>query len=147
MTTIESDFIHPTKKYNRPCPSSTIPLHGLDLLGAPMDIRNHRFYHRCTTTDIIDKLKSSLAEALELYPPVTGIVRANEQGELYIDLDAKSSPGTPFLVEIKDTPYVGDTDDLSPRPLMLPPLSSTLAVKITQVIKTQQLFFVIIFFF
>lgn len=140
MTTTESYFIHPTKKYNRPCPSSTIPTSWSRSSRCSDGIRNHRFYHRCTTTNIIDKLKSSLAEALELYPPVTGIVRANEQGELYIDLDAKTSPGTPFLVEIRDTPYVGDNEDLSPRPLMLPPLSSTLAVKITQVVKTERLF-------
>ncbi|CAF1566267.1 unnamed protein product [Didymodactylos carnosus] len=99
----------------------------MDLIGAPMDIHNHRFFHRppshLTTTDVIDKLKSSLAEALELYPPVAGIVRANEKGELYIAMDVENRLGTPFLVEMKDTPYAGDTEDLSPRLFMLLPPS------------------------
>jgi hypothetical protein len=138
---VETYTIYPTtNKYNRPPPPPTIALHGMDLLGAPMDIHNHRFFHRppshliSTTTDIIDKLKSSLAEALELYPPVAGTVRANENGELYIDMDAENRLGTPFLVDMKDTPYTGDTEDLSPRLVMLlAPSSSTLAVKVTEV--------------
>ena len=138
---IETYTIYPTtNKYNRPPPPSTIALHGMDLIGAPMDIHNHRFFHRPpshltrTPTDVIDKLKSSLAEALELYPPVAGTVRPNEKGELYIDMDAENRLGTPFLVEMKDTPYAGDSEDLSPRHVMLlPPSSSTLAVKVTQV--------------
>jgi hypothetical protein len=133
---VESYTIYPTSKYNRPSPPSTIALHGLDLLSAPIQIRNHRFFHRPTSTtmDIIDKLKSSLGEALELYSPVTGTVRVNEKGEVYIAMDAENILGSPFLVEMKDTPYAGDTEDLSPRTgLLLPPLSSTLAVKVTQV--------------
>ncbi|CAF2841329.1 unnamed protein product [Rotaria sp. Silwood2] len=133
--TVETYTIHPTNKYYRPPPPSTIALHGLDLLSDPIHIRNHRFFHRptSTTTDVIDKLKSSLAEALELYPPVAGTVRANEKGELYIAMDAENILGTPFLVEMKDAPYAGDTEDLSPRTVvLLPPLSSTLAVKVTQ---------------
>lgn len=97
---------------------------------------NHRFFHRptSTTSDVIDKLKSSLAEALELYPPIAGTVQASEKGELYIAMDAENILGTPFLVEMKDTPYAGDTEDLSPRTVMLlPPSSSTLAVKAAQV--------------
>jgi hypothetical protein len=83
---------------------------------------------------VIDKLKSSLAEALELYPPVAGTVIAKENGEVYIAMDAENILGAPFLVDIKDTPYTGDREDLSPRlDVLLPPLSSTLAVKVTQV--------------
>ncbi|UJR34450.1 hypothetical protein I4U23_021857 [Adineta vaga] len=133
--TVETYTIYPTSKYNRPPAPSTIALHGLDLLSPPIQIRNHRFYHHptSTTTDVIDKLKSSLAEALELYPPVAGTVRVNEKNEVYIAMDAENILGTPFLVEMKDTPYVGDTEDLSARiGLLLPPLSSTLAVKVTQ---------------
>jgi hypothetical protein len=155
QNSVETYTIHPTtNKYNRPPPPSTIALHGMDLIGAPMDIHNHRFFHRppshliSTTTDVIDKLKSSLAEALELYPPVAGTVRANEKGELYIDMDAENRLGTPFLVEMKDTPYAGDTEDLSPRLFMLlPPSSSTLAVKVTQVMwnaLVYMLFYIII---
>lgn len=128
--------IYPTNKYNRPTPPSTIPLHGLDLLSPPIQIRNHRFFHRptSTTADVIDKLKSSLAEALELYPPVAGTVQVNEKGEVYITMDAENNSGTPFLVEMKDAPYAGDMEDLSARTVMvLPPSSSTLAVKVTRV--------------
>ncbi|KAI7817751.1 transferase [Gamsiella multidivaricata] len=132
---VETYTILPTNKYNRPPPPSTIALHGLDLLNPPIQIHNHRFYHRPTntTSDVIHKLKSSLAEALELYPPVAGTVQANEEGEPYIAMDAENILGTPFLVNMKDTPYAGDTEDLSPRTVMLlPPSSSTLAVKVTQ---------------
>ena len=137
MTTMYT--IHRTNKYNRPPPPLTIPLHGLDLSPA-IDIRIHRFYHppptqvTSSSTDVIDILKSSLAEALELYPPVAGAVCANERGEVWIATDAKNILGTPFLVEMKDTSYAGDTEDLSPRlDIILPPGSSTLAVKVTQV--------------
>ncbi|KAF9952170.1 hypothetical protein BGZ65_005460 [Modicella reniformis] len=132
---VETYTIHPTNKYNRPPPPSTIALHGLDLLSAPIQIRNHRFFHRPTSTtfDVIDKLKSTLAEALELYPPVAGTVQVNEKAEMYIAMDDENILGTPFLVEMKDTPYAGDTEDLSPRTaVVLPPSSSTLAVKVTQ---------------
>lgn len=145
LKSVEMYTIYPTNKYNRPTPPSILALHHtLDVsMGAPIDIRNHRFYHRpqshpnsTTTFDVIDKLKSSLAEALELYPPVAGIVRANENGEIYIAMDAENVLGTSFLVETKDTPCAGDTEDLSPRLVpLLPPASSTLAVKVTQVIQ------------
>ncbi|TPX64611.1 hypothetical protein SpCBS45565_g05780 [Spizellomyces sp. 'palustris'] len=135
---VEIYTVYPTNKYNRPPPPSVIALHGLDLC-PPIHIRNHRFYHRPhshligTTTHVIDKLKSSLAEALELYPPVAGTVRANEKGEAYIAMDAENVLGTPFLVELADTQYAGDSEDLCPRNVvLLPPGSSTLAVKVTQ---------------
>ncbi|CAF4280997.1 unnamed protein product, partial [Adineta steineri] len=140
QNSVETYTIYATSnKYNRPPPPSTVALHGMDLIGAPIDIRNHRFFHpppshlMSTTTDLIDKLKSSLAEALELYPPVAGIVEVNEKGEFYIAMNAENRLGTPFLVEIKDTPYVGDSETLSPRlDMLLPPSSSALAVKLTQ---------------
>lgn len=132
----ETHTIYPTNKYNRPPPPSTITFHGLDLIGAPIQIRNHRYFHRpqsLTPTDVIEKLKGSLAEALELYPPVAGIVQANEKGELHIATDIKDNRGTPFLIEMRNTPFVGDTEDLCPRhEMVLPPSSSVLAVKVTQ---------------
>jgi hypothetical protein len=134
---IETYTIFPTNKYNRPAPPATITLHGLDLLSPPLQIRNHRFY-RCPTStfsEAVDELKSSLAEALELYLPVAGTVVVKENGEVYIATDAANILGTPFLVDVKDTPYTVDGVDLSPRSdIMLPPLSSSLAVKVTQVI-------------
>jgi len=85
-------------------------------------------------SDVIDKLKTSLAEALELYPPVAGTVLINDKGEIHIATDTESIVGTPFLVDLKDTPFVKDAEDLSPRTdVILPPLASTLAVKFTQV--------------
>jgi hypothetical protein len=133
---VETYTIYPTNKYNRPPPPSTIALHGLDLLSAPIQMINHLFFHRpaSITFNVIDKLKSSLAEALELYPPVAGTVQGNETGDVYMAMDAENMLGTPFVVEMKDTPYAGDAEDLSPRTgILLPPSSSTLAVKVTQV--------------
>jgi hypothetical protein len=134
--TVETYTIYPTNKHNRPSPPPAIALHGLDLLSVPLQIRNNRFFHPPPTgfSDVVDKLKSSLAEALELYPPVAATVKTDEEGVPYIALDADSIQGSPFLVEVKDTPYAGDTEDLCPRSeVVLPPNSSTLAVKVTQV--------------
>lgn len=131
---VETFVIKPTNKYNRPCSTPTVLLHVLDLIGAPVHISNHRFFHRpehLKEHDVVDALKSSLAEALELYPPVAGTVRADEKGEPYIALDAE---GALFQVEMRNSNFAGDADDLSPRPvLLLPTPSSVLAVKVTQV--------------
>ncbi|KAF8801288.1 hypothetical protein BYT27DRAFT_7198362 [Phlegmacium glaucopus] len=136
---VETFMIFPTQKYNRPPPPSAIKLSALDL-SPPIHILNHRYYHLSNvaslnaTADLVNKLKSSLAEALELYPPVAGTVRVQKNGELHIAMDAKSVMGTPFLVETKSVQYTGDTEEVSPRTVMLlPPESSTLAVKVTQV--------------
>lgn len=136
-SSIEACTIKPTNKYNR-YHFPTLSLHyGLDQVGAPVHISNHRFYRRpehLKEQDIINILKSSLAEALELYPPVAGTVRANEKGEPYIALDAE---GAPFMIERRDLPFTGETDDISPRPvLLLPTPSSVLAVKVTLVTYT-----------
>ncbi|ESK97501.1 bahd family acyltransferase [Moniliophthora roreri MCA 2997] len=137
--TIKTFTIHPTNKFNRPAPPSTVSLHGLDLISAPMPIRNHRIFPplpahlKDNATDVIEKLKTSLAEALELYPPISGTVRANDAGDVYIAMDAENRQGTPFTFEEKDTPYAGDNEDLTPRDVMiLSPLDSILAVKVTQ---------------
>ncbi|KAF7722036.1 hypothetical protein EC973_003758 [Apophysomyces ossiformis] len=127
--------IQPTNKYDRPPPPSRIRLHGLDLLNPPIQIHNHRFFRPMSSpiSEVIDNLKSSLAEALELYPPVAGTVIAEGNGEVYIAMNTEHNVGTPFVVDMKDTPYAGDTEDLSPRTdMLLPPSSSTLAVKVTQ---------------
>ncbi|KIL66997.1 hypothetical protein M378DRAFT_159947 [Amanita muscaria Koide BX008] len=133
---VETYTIFPTNKYNRPPPPPSIPLHGLDTMAPPIHILNHRFYHSPqpgVTPSIIDKLKSSLAEALELYAPISGTVRSDDNGDVYIATDTENIQGTPFLVEMRDVPFAGDTEDLSPRTVvLLPPGSSTLAVKVTQ---------------
>ncbi|KAF9913891.1 hypothetical protein BX616_009379 [Lobosporangium transversale] len=133
--TVKTYTIYPTTKYNRPPPPSTIALHGLDF-SPPIQIQNRRFFHPPTSSfsDVIEKLKSSLAEALELYPPVTGTVRTNEEkNEIYIALDPANIQGTPFLVETKDVPFAGDTDDIAPRnDQVLPPFANIFAVKVTQ---------------
>lgn len=137
MTTATNSVeIFTIKPTNRPSAAekSRIPLHALDLINPPVHISNHRFFHRpehLKEHDVVETLKSSLAEALELYPPVAGTVRANEEGEPYIALDGE---GALFQVETRDSPFTGDGDDLSPRPvLLLPTPSSVLAVKVTQV--------------
>ncbi len=140
QTSTQTSKVVPTSKYNRPPPPSKIPLHGLDRLATSIHIRNHRFYHRSQSgetsnaTDVVEKLKTSLAEALELYPLVTGTVHDNDQGELYIAMDAANIQAIPFLFDAKDTPYVIDSEELSPRTeTLLAPGSPILAVKITQV--------------
>ena len=145
---LETVTIHSTNKYNRSFPSSKIPLHGFDLFGAPIQILNHRFYHpppsTSTTTNgtsfsnVVEKLKSSLSEALELYPPVQGTIRDDDEYVFCIAMDETNRPGTPFTVETKDTPYItgSDSEELSPRTgLILPPGAPTLAIKVTQVNK------------
>ncbi|KAF8965518.1 hypothetical protein BGZ46_000582 [Entomortierella lignicola] len=130
---VETYTIHPTRKHNRPSPLAT-QLHGLDFC-PPLQIHNHRFYRPPpdTITNVIEKLKSSLAETLELYPAVAGIVQADENGDQFVLMGPEHTKGTPFLVDIKDTPYTVDSEDLSPRTDdILPPSSSILAVKVTQ---------------
>jgi len=136
---IEEFTVFPTQKYNRP-PPSLVKLSALDIIIPPIHILNHRYYHPSKDSsanaivDLINKLRSSLAEALELYPPVAGTLRAQENGEMHIAMDAQSILGTPFIVETTEAPYTGDTEEVSPRTIMLlPPESSTLAIKVTQV--------------
>lgn len=134
--TLETSTIFPTTKHNRPAPPTKVHLHGLDRLSAPIQIHNHRFFHRpsASIADVVAQLMASLAEALELYPPVAGTVQFNDKGEIYILMDKEGVKGTPFLVDLKDTPFLKDSEDLSPRTeTVLPPMASTLAVKITQV--------------
>ncbi|EEB87652.1 hypothetical protein MPER_14936, partial [Moniliophthora perniciosa FA553] len=137
--TTETFTIYPTNKFNRPAPPPTVGLHGLDLVPPPMLIRNHRIFPplpahlKNNTTNVIEKLKTSLAEALELYPPISGTVRANDACDVYIAMDPENRQGTPFTFEKKDTPYAGDNEDLTPRDVMiLAPLDSIVAVKVTQ---------------
>ncbi|KAI9266786.1 transferase family-domain-containing protein [Phascolomyces articulosus] len=140
-TTITTDIIHPTKKHNVSLyPQSKIPLHGLDVFTLPVGFSIFWFFdspvNPITHKDVIDKLKCSLAEALELYPPVTGTVHCNKDDDWYIALDEPNRPGTPFHFEIKNTPYRKKYyKDLSPRTKEDEPLtskSSILEVKATQ---------------
>lgn len=60
-------------------------------------------------------------------------MQANDKGEVYIAID-RNVLGTPFLVELKDAPYGGDSEDLAPRSdAVLPPFLSAFAAKVTQV--------------
>ncbi|KAF9467697.1 transferase [Collybia nuda] len=137
-TQIQIYTIFPTNKYNRPPPPSEVPLHGLDLLAAPIQIRNHRFYHPPTPTGKYDslffkKLKDSLAEALELYPAVAGTIKANEKGEAILAMGVNDRLGTPYTMEVNDIAFSGDNETLTPRhEQILPPISPTLAVKVTR---------------
>ena len=129
-------MIKPTNRYNRHCPLTEIKLHGLDTLSGPYQIRVNMFMPRIRTpfAEVVEKLKSSLAEALELYSPLTGTIKVNEKGEIYIAMDPESIQETPFMVASVDSPYNGDTEDVSPRGSgFLEPFSSLFAVKVTQV--------------
>jgi hypothetical protein len=133
---LETYIVLPTNKYNLPPPPLSIALNGFDTAYSAIQIKNHRFYHdpSIPLSELVNKLKSSLAEALELYPPVAGMVHADENGHVYLLMGPDDIKGTPFTVVRKDTPYNGDTEDLSVRSdIILPPLSSTFAVKLTQV--------------
>ncbi|KAF8943098.1 hypothetical protein BGZ47_005811 [Haplosporangium gracile] len=127
--TLETYTIFPTNKHNRPTPPAKVHLYGLDGHSAAIQIHNYRFFRRpfAPITEVIEQLKATLAEALELYPPVAGT------GEIFIAMDKEGIVGTPFLVDFKDTPFVKDFEDLSPRTeLILLPMASILAVKVTQ---------------
>ena len=131
---VQTTFVYPTSKHKRPPVPTEIPLHGYDLLSWPLQIKNHRFFNPPETLefdDIIKKLQTSLAEALELYPPVAGQVRTNERGDMVIATRVDS--GTPFLVERRETPFIADFEGLAPRSEVLLPIGSqVLAVKVTQ---------------
>ncbi|KAI8884072.1 hypothetical protein K501DRAFT_218388 [Backusella circina FSU 941] len=132
---IETHIVYPTSKHNRPAPPLKIKTHGLDILGSPIQIKNHRFFHKSTKSfsDVIDVLKCSLAEALELYLPIAGCIQTTEEGDIYVVVDPDQFKGTPFIVEIKDIPYTVETEDLGPRDeVLLPDDASLLAVKVTQ---------------
>lgn len=133
---VETHIVYPTSKYNCPAAPDAIKLHSLDLFSAPIQIHNHRFFHPSdrSISEVVEKLISSLAEALELYPPVAGVVRTLDNGDTCIITKPENDQGTPLLVDIKDTPYTADSEDLSPRVgLILPPGAGTFAAKITQV--------------
>ncbi|KAH7026979.1 hypothetical protein BKA57DRAFT_479901, partial [Linnemannia elongata] len=90
--------------HNRPTPPSKVRLHGLDICPA-IQIHNHRFF-RCPSiplSDVVEQLKTSLAEALEF---------SNDKGEIFSVMDKEGI----------DTPFIR----------ILPPMASTLAVKVTQ---------------
>ncbi|KAK4517676.1 uncharacterized protein ATC70_001017 [Mucor velutinosus] len=136
---VETYIIYPSNKHNRPSPPSRVVLHGLDRIGSPIQIRNHRFFHApkdasvITFDQLVDRLKDSLAEALELYPPVAGTIESDEKSDIYSLMGFEYNKGTPFLVEKKSTLYQGDTDDIGPRQeVILAETASVLAVKVTQ---------------
>ncbi|OAD00861.1 hypothetical protein MUCCIDRAFT_146396 [Mucor lusitanicus CBS 277.49] len=140
---IETYTVYPSNKHNRPSPPSRVILHGLDRIGTSIQIRNHRFFHApkdatLTLDHLVKQLTSSLAEALELYPPVAGAIESDEKGSIYSLMGPEHNAGTPFLVEKKSTAYQGDTEDMGPRQdVILPETASILAVKVTQVTETQ----------
>ncbi|KAF9924598.1 hypothetical protein FBU30_005446 [Linnemannia zychae] len=112
-------------------------LHGLDKLSPAIQTHNHRFFLRpssVTIDEVVYQLESSLAEALELYPPMTGKITTDENNEIYIVTDKEHPNGTPFLVDLKDeTPFTNDYEGLSPRTeAILDSTASILAVKVTQ---------------
>lgn len=106
-------------------------------MAVPVHIEIRHFFHvpEGSMGDVIIKLKASLAEALEIYFPVAGIIMANENSESFIATDPANIRGAPFIVETKDFPFEQETEELSPRGGMtfLPPSSPTFAVKLSKV--------------
>ena len=132
----ESTVVLPTAKHNRPKPPTVIPLHGLDSTVPPIHTEIRHFFHapKDFIHHVADKLKASLAEALEIYFPVAGTVLVNEEAKRWIATDPANLQGTPFTVEIKHFPFERETEELSPRDgIFLPPGSATFAVKLSQV--------------
>jgi len=129
----ESTVVLHTAKHDRP---TVIPLHGLDTMAVPIHIEIRHFFHppKDSLHNVIKNLKSSLAEALEIYFPVAGTVVVNEKAESLIAIDQANIRGAPFIVEIKDFPFKQETEELSPRgATFLPPSSPTFAVKLSKV--------------
>ncbi|KAF9585979.1 hypothetical protein BGW38_010710 [Lunasporangiospora selenospora] len=132
--TLKTLSIRPTSQFNLPPPPPKIYLHGIDF-SPPIQIRNNRFYHSSpiTTSEVVENLKNSLAIALELVPPLSGTLKTNGRGEAYIATGEENLLETPFLVEERDSPYVGDSEDLSPRGSgILTPQCSPFAAKVTK---------------
>jgi hypothetical protein len=105
-------------------------------MAVPIHIEIRHFFHapKDSIRDVINNLKASLAEALEIYFPVAGTVVVNERAETLIATDPANIRGAPFIVEIKDFPFKQETEELSPRGgLFLPPSSPTFAVKLSKV--------------
>ncbi|KAI8060973.1 transferase [Gongronella butleri] len=130
---LETFLVRPSNKHARPAVPSELKLHGLDRIGSAIQIRSHlTFKTPASPADTVEKLKTALSEALELYPPVNGTVVTKEDDELAIMLDDAHLQATPLIVETRDAPYTGDSEDLSPRQgLVIPPNSTIFTAKVT----------------
>ncbi|KAI9276725.1 transferase [Phascolomyces articulosus] len=148
-----TDIIHPSNKHNKTKEIYTLEqqklsLHGIDAIIPPFAFSMLLFFsppppssNTYTINDIIDKLKNSLAEALELYPPLAGAVHCDDNDNYHIDLDPLNGRGTPFHFEIKNKPYINSGNDGNKGLLArneeessipLTSESSVLAIKLTQ---------------
>ncbi|KAI8059476.1 hypothetical protein BC940DRAFT_247633 [Gongronella butleri] len=130
---LETFAVLPSNKHGRPAAPSEIKLHGFDVFSSCTQIRSHlTFMTPASPAECIDKLKRALAEALELYPPVNGTVITKDDGSKFIALDDNHLQATPLIVETRDGPYEGDSEDLSPRQgVMVQPDSPIFAAKVT----------------
>ncbi|KAI9499139.1 transferase [Zychaea mexicana] len=135
-TTTTTTIIHASDKHNRQPLPSRIFLSGLDCYNFPSEICVQWLFHSAPESiqDAVFRLKSALSEALELYPPMTGTICKDANDDLYISLENRNRPGTPFIFEIKDTPYDNDASALQPRDfrVLLPVGSNTFIVKVVQ---------------
>ncbi|THV04458.1 hypothetical protein K435DRAFT_835404 [Dendrothele bispora CBS 962.96] len=146
-----TEVVKPSSKLNLPTPNP-IPLNVMDLIMPPLYLRFLMMYKLQPDSsadadgekmfkEIVERLKTSLADALELYPPVAGRLRPVEPGssELAIFCDGH---GSEFMVESANYPFVdADVPDmqsgmLSSIPLLLPPdevaTRGSLFVKVTK---------------
>ncbi|KAI9499140.1 hypothetical protein BDB00DRAFT_753574 [Zychaea mexicana] len=129
--------IHPNIKSIYASFPAKVPLSGLDCFHYPSEVLIHWLFRSppAATNAVIDKLKATLAEALEFYPLLTGTVCGHKSGDLYIAMDEQSRSGIPFIFEKRITPYDGDSDTMQPRKFthLLGPGSITFIVKVVQV--------------
>ncbi|KAA1473424.1 transferase-domain-containing protein [Dentipellis sp. KUC8613] len=123
--------VRPSGKLTNPAPAPIV-LHGLDFLPPPVYVRLHLFFPpNQPKSDAVENFRTSLADALDFYPPIAGSLRPGEAGRptLYCD-----SRGVDFIHEnvsyaYRDVPG-GDSEALGPQMELRndPPL---LAVKVT----------------
>ena len=131
--------VKPSTRLGRATPD-LIRLNVMDLIMPAVYVRLHFFFQPDPTRTWLETtqhLQSSLADALEHYPPISGTITPNSDGHLSISCDGR---GADFIYDTRDYPHAdlpnGDADDLAPRgPLVSDAKqnSALLAVKATMV--------------
>ncbi|KAK7464712.1 hypothetical protein VKT23_005918 [Stygiomarasmius scandens] len=118
-------IVKPSSKLNLSAPDP-IPLNVMDMIMPPLYLRFVMMYKLSTDGEfdkIIERLTLSLADALELYPPVAGCLRPIEPGSSDLAIFCNNH-GAEFMVQKEDKPYVeeeNNLESLSSIPLFLPP--------------------------
>ncbi|TFY67516.1 hypothetical protein EVG20_g3910 [Dentipellis fragilis] len=126
--------VKPSGKLGNPAPAP-ITLHGLDMLLPHLFIRLHFFFSPDkAASDTVGHLKASLADVLDLYPPVAGSLRPGPDGKLAFHSDGR---GVDFIQHDVPYPYSdvpeGDSASLGPQvDVERMPDGPVFAVKVTR---------------